>query len=889
MTTISADSKIVPCNMPQLSQPAPYTRKYPGVKSRIRYLLSNLFIFSLSALFFVAFSPTGAIADNIFSNGSPDISASAKHKISPQLKKRMIDNIIPGSLRVLILVKQDYSDEGEEKSEEYIFAPPLKTKKIDRFKYRSRGRKEKVIAVIENMKSQQRDRIRKDKAPESRDAPSDEDPIRSYWITNCIAATVTPDEIERIAENPDVTEIVENVILQIPPIDAGESTWEEELDLWNHRVIGLDEIEDTGLSGAGIRVGHLDTGIALDTPELEGKITAWAEFGPLGEKVDSEPHDSHSLGHGTHSASIIAGETVGIAPGVSLLSALVLPDGTGTLEQILAGMQWVLDPDGDPQTDDGAQIVNMSWGMSEKSTILREAIDNMIALGVLPVAAIGNSIISTSCPGNIPGVVGVGAVGEDDLFAPYSSGGTVCWEDFCVLKPDLSAPGNLIWGAQPGGGYRLITGTSAAAPHVTGSAALLLEYSDLDIAHLKNYLFHTSTDLGFPGHDPRYGRGRLDISSALYFLDQYGPRQGAGDLVLEMTRTLFGQLDLSTFYTYFSDGQGNLINQEYSLQIIPDSIEATFRTMGLGDVDGDGFSDLIVSRTLPLDPDEYSTEYWVYRGGEINGFSKTPYVGYSYVSTSPDPYEPIALADVNGDQKEDLVLCEREQTQRMETIKVFALLSSETGRFKESNDNWCTISSFYQFRVEMRVGDINGDGMADLVFSREYESAYNRYPVYYYAGISDGTRFVQPSYWLAVYPSSYPLGAQGALAYITLSDTNADGLADLIFSCNFIGYKGIYVCLSNGVNGFSTGRLWAGIDTDARVEAVVDVDNDGAADLVFSEIDAFSNSTIIYAWLSDHWHEFTRNDNPWFDSGGTGLPSELTLTGVVDVGIGDWQ
>lgn len=346
-----------------------------------------------------------------------------------------------------------------------------KIKDIAALKKEARSNQKKLIQYLENKEN--RNPRGSHRMRETRKA------TRSFWLSNCIAITATVEEIKEIANHPDVAEIVENVILSIPPIAANDIDESSGMDFWNHALIGMDEVKQLGFDGSHIRVGHLDTGIDPYNSELKGKLIAWAEFGLDGEKIESLPHDSHPLGHRTHTASVIAGETTGIAPGVSIISALVLDEGYGIIIQALAGMQWVLDPaDNDPDTDDGAQIVNMSWGTPGTLDLLNEAIKNMKDAGVLPVCAIGNSGYGTTLsPGNAPDAVGVGAVGRNDYVSGFSGGEELFWGDLAIVKPDMIAPGVDIPGIGLDGAYQSMSGTSFAAPHVAGAAAILMEHS----------------------------------------------------------------------------------------------------------------------------------------------------------------------------------------------------------------------------------------------------------------------------------------------------------------------------------------------------------------------------------------------------------------------------
>jgi subtilisin family serine protease len=266
---------------------------------------------------------------------------------------------------------------------------------------------------------------------------------KPLWLANCVAATVRPEDLPEIAARPEVLDILENKVVSIPPMEVNDVPDPEGgLDMWNFSAIGLDRIAGLGLDGNGVRIGIIDTGMIADHPELAGKLAAWAEFGVFGEEIESDPHETHYAGHGTHVASVLAGDSTGIAPGATLIGALALPGGFGSTEQVLAAMEWVLDPDQDPQTDDGAQVVNMSWGAYGTSAAIRDAADSMNALGVLPVGAIGNYGPGNSIsPGNSPGP-SVSAHWIRWMTRPTLAGvGRSAGKTPASSSPNVSAPG----------------------------------------------------------------------------------------------------------------------------------------------------------------------------------------------------------------------------------------------------------------------------------------------------------------------------------------------------------------------------------------------------------------------------------------------------------------
>ncbi len=314
--------------------------------------------------------------------------------------------------------------------------------------------------------------------------------------------------INRLANEPGVVKIVPNFVVRahmdsaykVLSMEDGELR--ETLYSWGRSRIGSKVVEKVyNISGSGIVVAVLDTGISLNHDELKGKLVTinpldekypggWIEFDRKGMPICSVPRDTHF--HGTWVSSIIAGEHIGVAPNVKLMHALVLHGGEGTAAQVLAGLEWALQP----YTCTGIKtwvkpnVVSLSLGTSGNySDVFLKPISKLIEENVVVVASIGNDGPgTTSNPGNVWGVVGVGALNRNDGIADFSSSEVVEWpspptewpfkEEYPknYIKPDFVAPGVLIPGAYVINGYYLIaSGTSASAPMVSGVVALVLE------------------------------------------------------------------------------------------------------------------------------------------------------------------------------------------------------------------------------------------------------------------------------------------------------------------------------------------------------------------------------------------------------------------------------
>ncbi|CAL9568201.1 hypothetical protein SUDANB95_04738 [Actinosynnema sp. ALI-1.44] len=256
-----------------------------------------------------------------------------------------------------------------------------------------------------------------------------------------------------------------------------------------------------GHTGAGTTVAVLDTGIDQSHPDLQDAVTNAHNF------TDSDTADDR-VGHGTHVASTITGGSTayrGVAPDAKLLNAKVLDDrGYGQDSWIIAGMEWA--------AANGADVVNMSLGSpmpSDGTDPLSQAVNRITAEhDTLFVIAAGNSGGLIGSPGAADAALTVGSVDKSDELAATSSRGRVDG----VIKPDITAPGVEITAAKAGGGYVAHSGTSMAAPHVAGAAAVLAgKHPDWRPEQLKAALMGTAEPNGGTFEQ---GAGRVDLGTA---------------------------------------------------------------------------------------------------------------------------------------------------------------------------------------------------------------------------------------------------------------------------------------------------------------------------------------------------------------------------------------
>ncbi|MFI6101569.1 S8 family peptidase [Lentzea sp. NPDC051213] len=272
------------------------------------------------------------------------------------------------------------------------------------------------------------------------------------------------------------------------------------------KQIGAPEAWQAGVTGKGVKVAVLDTGVDEKHPDLQGRQVAEKNF-------TTSPDNTDEVGHGTHVASTIAskGETYrGVAPDADILDGKVCQPGGCTESAILGGMQWA--------AEQGAHVINMSLGGGDTPDIdpIEEAVNRISRdTGALFVIAAGNSgrPETIGSPGSAESALTVGAVDRNDGIAPFSSRGPAA--DGAV-KPDVTAPGVDIVAAEAGTqGHVAMSGTSMATPHVAGVVALLKQqHPEWTGARLKATVMASAK--ANPALKPfDQGTGRVDVPKML--------------------------------------------------------------------------------------------------------------------------------------------------------------------------------------------------------------------------------------------------------------------------------------------------------------------------------------------------------------------------------------
>jgi subtilisin family serine protease len=311
---------------------------------------------------------------------------------------------------------------------------------------------------------------------------------------------------------------------------------------WHLPVIGADRAADLGYTGAGVRIAIVDTGIWYYHPDLIENIDfeSGASFVPgVADFLDDE-------GHGTHVAGIIAATddgwgVKGIAPHATLIPIKVLSrDGTGSISWLADGIIHAV--------KQRADIINLSLGTylkrsgyppyytANQATLIRKMIRNVVnwatSQGVLVVNSAGNASVDFDHSSDI-----ISIPTEEGNGIVVSATGPVGFEYFDTAASYTNYGSSVILLSAPGGDFRYYpedgwwndmilstsingwmwaAGTSMSSAMVSGTAALVIEkYGHIRPGQLKNILANTADDLGAPGKDPYYGRGRVNAYRAV--------------------------------------------------------------------------------------------------------------------------------------------------------------------------------------------------------------------------------------------------------------------------------------------------------------------------------------------------------------------------------------
>jgi len=320
-----------------------------------------------------------------------------------------------------------------------------------------------------------------------------------------------------------------------------------ELIPWSLRKFNIAKLHEKGLTGSGIKVAIMDTGI--DKSLLDFHIEQYRDFTGTGLE--------DRAGHGTHVAGTVAATynkkyTIGVSPGVSLYIYKVMDNGSGSISFLVDAL--------DQAIADGVDVINMSLGLAADVPALKDACRRAYEAGIIIVAAAGNTgKVQNFYPASYDKYcLAVGATTDNNQVTDFSTKGH---------QIDVSAPGSKILSTFPlkmseGRGLAVLSGTSMAAPFTTGVFCLILEYVTKILGTPKSLsekiarrdrvyslILETCLDIEDSGYDIESGRGIVDAVPA------YKYAQAWSKTINEDEEVKSNQLLVAYLHTKESDGK----------------------------------------------------------------------------------------------------------------------------------------------------------------------------------------------------------------------------------------------------------------------------------------------------------------------------------------------
>lgn len=341
------------------------------------------------------------------------------------------------------------------------------------------------------------------------------DILHEFDTIPAVAATVSNHDLPALAADPNIALIERNITFRITSGEFKTASIPSEQNGWGFQAVQPTLMWNSGYTGTGVKVAVIDSGI-YPHPELAiaGGIST----------VDYTNSYTDDNGHGTHVAGIIAAKsngsgTVGIAPGVQLYAVKTMDqNGEGTLQDVLEGIEWSI--------QNHMDIINLSLGTDTHSELLKEMVDLANAQGIVVVGSAGNSQTTEDANGNIvpvplstytinypakyDSVIAVAAVDATNARGAFSSVG----DEVEIAAPGVDILSTYVSSGAPA--YALSSGTSQAAPHVSGMIALLKQKDPgMTNVQLREEIKKYAMDLGPAGRDIEYGYGMVTFDRSL--------------------------------------------------------------------------------------------------------------------------------------------------------------------------------------------------------------------------------------------------------------------------------------------------------------------------------------------------------------------------------------
>lgn len=402
-------------------------------------------------------------------------------------------------------------------------------------------------------------------------------------VLSGFSASLSEHQYQALASNPAVAYIEPNRIIKV----ASQAV------PWGVTKVAAPLAHSNSISGSGVKVAILDTGIKYDHADLADNYVSGYDF----ISDDSDPMDDN--GHGTHVAGTVAAVdnsvgVLGAAPEASLYAVKVLnSEGEGTDAELIAGLDWAV--------ANSMDVVNMSLGSTETSQSKEDACDSAYAAGIVLCAAAGNGG-GVMYPAAYESCIAVSATNYYNNFAWFSSYGS---------DVEVCAPGVDIYSTY-GSSYETLDGTSMATPHVSGVCALILAAGQYQTPpDVREQLTSTCIDLGESGRDDYYGYGLVSAAAATGsttgnqnpVADAGGPYNSLLGSPITFAPWASNDVDggILDYLWRFGDGDSSVLaNPQHTYSSIDDYIVTLTVTDNLGATDTDTTEAVVVGDVVTI-------------------------------------------------------------------------------------------------------------------------------------------------------------------------------------------------------------------------------------------------------------------------------------------------
>lgn len=595
-----------------------------------------LAIILFTAILFTDFIPVLAI-----SKSSEDISKKLSENLIRSKNDEFFDVIVKLKKEVNSRkIKNDVKNANAEKSKEEL-QKEIRKEIVNESKELAKSTQASILEILKNEKNK-----------------GNVKSYESFFIINCVNLVARKSVIVELAKRDDVEKIIENKVIKVEKPEKNEiirmsrSAYDIHIP-WNLEAINAYKAQRyTKDCNNEVVVGIIDSGVDSTHSAIsknyrgnDSSLAAYSWYNTITGKDGSQEKPYDDRGHGTHVCGTILGSKenalLGVAPKAKWIGVKVFDqDGETDNVKLLKAGEWIMAPNGDPTK--APKVVNNSWGGNSNDGFFQEIVKKWREAGIFPVFSAGNvgpfndgGDDSIGTPGAYPESYAVGAIRKDEHIAKFSLRGKSSYTN--KIKPDIVAPGVNILSCIPGEKYTIYTGTSMAAPHVTGVIALMLQVNpNLTVDQIENILNETALPLKDEYYTTTpnngYGYGKVNAVSAVQLA--MGQEKGK-DIKKDNIAILSGRL-----LAHGQDTQAPVISHNPINKIF-----TTYKTTF--DVDAkDNTGVKSVKLLLDLGNGYKSYDLELKRGNKVDGYYSTNIPVETFKGISAGKYY-IEVSDIN--------------------------------------------------------------------------------------------------------------------------------------------------------------------------------------------------------------------------------------------------